>query len=558
MIVPQIGQNSSEYNWVRGVRSLPDGSTAPLGEWFLVLNRPLSDGSLYIARMSDDITHIQFLDRLVEVASSWDGIGVVNTDSTASFGSDGDDVAIMSHNTFNVAYSSLGADYYTFDGTNSHAIRFVDYEFSNGPVYVDLAQNIASGGHAQGDRFNNINEIRGSQFSDILVGDSENNRLSGAGGNDQLYGGDGQDTLFGGANDDMLYGGSAANALFGGSGHDAAFISIANEDRLTNTDALIFSVTATDGAGDLRLGTGRQPSEFQQLDSIESIQFGSGGAFASGPYVTTDNIDDTGLNAIFGAYSWSSQFRSLTTINSAGVSQDNGLTVSALTNGQSIHDRLNPVWDVVNDIDAFHFNDRSVSRSDVVTNGEIVISNAVLPQAGFSGTSGDDIYVVSGFNSFEGSAGADSFISSNAGAGSRVSYHNSTSGLTINLADPDRSTGDAKGDIYQNVIVEGSTFRDIILGSSGADRISISGGGDWVFGQGGNDEFYASLDGAYISGGSGVDTVFYSSNIDFIVSETHGGARISSASNANHYDRVSDNVEFLSINGVSQALEDWF
>jgi Ca2+-binding RTX toxin-like protein len=62
--------------------------------------------------------------------------------------------------------------------------------------------------------------IIGSDFDDILNGDSANNILSGGLGNDQLFGNAGKDTLFGDAGADLLVGGSGNDTLTGGAGAD--------------------------------------------------------------------------------------------------------------------------------------------------------------------------------------------------------------------------------------------------------------------------------------------------------------------------------------------------
>ncbi len=74
-----------------------------------------------------------------------------------------------------------------------------------------------------------IENLRGTNFNDTLVGDATDNGLSGEGGDDQLvggkgndnlYGSDGNDLLSGQDDDDTLNGGAGDNQLFGGNGHD--------------------------------------------------------------------------------------------------------------------------------------------------------------------------------------------------------------------------------------------------------------------------------------------------------------------------------------------------
>jgi len=71
--------------------------------------------------------------------------------------------------------------------------------------------------------------VVGSQFSDVLLGDTGNDVLIGANGNDslrgetgddRLNGGGGNDVLIGGGDDDILNGGGGNDRLFGGGGND--------------------------------------------------------------------------------------------------------------------------------------------------------------------------------------------------------------------------------------------------------------------------------------------------------------------------------------------------
>ena len=106
---------------------------------------------------------------------------------------------------------------------------------------------IAMGGHATGDSFLGIENLRGSMYADLLVGDMYANtiygnmaadRIKGMGGDDMLYGGKGDDVLYGGdgmggaggndrlhgqIGDDLLKGGLGDDTLAGGAGADKLF-----------------------------------------------------------------------------------------------------------------------------------------------------------------------------------------------------------------------------------------------------------------------------------------------------------------------------------------------
>jgi Ca2+-binding RTX toxin-like protein len=96
------------------------------------------------------------------------------------------------------------------------------YQDSTAGVTVSLISNTGSGGYAEGDTLNNIENLYGSAHNDFLIGNDGANILSGLGGNDTLKGGGGADTLYGDSGNDMLKGGGGADQLNGGSGIDTA------------------------------------------------------------------------------------------------------------------------------------------------------------------------------------------------------------------------------------------------------------------------------------------------------------------------------------------------
>jgi len=103
----------------------------------------------------------------------------------------------------------LGADY--FDGGSGDRDT-IDYSAAEEAIGVDL-ETRGFLGVANGDTFNSIEFVVGSNHSDIIYGDDAINRLnggddidflSGRGGNDSLLGGSGDDVLNGGTGDDIF------------------------------------------------------------------------------------------------------------------------------------------------------------------------------------------------------------------------------------------------------------------------------------------------------------------------------------------------------------------
>jgi hypothetical protein len=92
-------------------------------------------------------------------------------------------------------------------------IDTASYRHAPHRVIVNLQTNRNRFSHANGDQLSQIEYLLGSDFDDVLSGDTGNNILIGFAGND---------TLVGGAGNDYLEGVSSADRLDGGSGIDAA------------------------------------------------------------------------------------------------------------------------------------------------------------------------------------------------------------------------------------------------------------------------------------------------------------------------------------------------
>jgi Ca2+-binding RTX toxin-like protein len=113
-------------------------------------------------------------------------------------GYNGSDV-LNGGNGADIFFSGGGADQLTGGGG-------VDRAFYSGSIAVNinLLTNVATGGDAQGDTFNSIEELSGSSAGDTFIGNNLANRFFGQNGDDVLAGGAGIDTLVGGAGSDTF------------------------------------------------------------------------------------------------------------------------------------------------------------------------------------------------------------------------------------------------------------------------------------------------------------------------------------------------------------------
>jgi Ca2+-binding RTX toxin-like protein len=152
--------------------------------------------------------------------SQWDDTLIGNADDNRFFGFAGDD-------TIN---GGDGADMVRYD-------RDERFDGFNG-VFVDLANGTATDGFGNTDTLISIENVRGTEFEDEIIGNDEDNELEGFGGDDYFQGGAGTDYFDGGENED-----DADVVDFSDeTGTNGVFVDLANEtaiDSYGNVETLI-------------------------------------------------------------------------------------------------------------------------------------------------------------------------------------------------------------------------------------------------------------------------------------------------------------------------------
>ncbi|MAP94085.1 MAG: hypothetical protein CMK07_03945 [Ponticaulis sp.] len=139
------------------------------------------------------------------------------------------------------------------------------YTTSDAGVTINLLDRTASGGHAEGDTFDDkFSNVAGSAHDDSLTGKDNANLLEGRagddtllglGGNDDLRGANGADTLNGGAGADRYSGGNGADTFVINEGEaDGDFIADfeANDRIISNYADFIKGAGFSGSAGELR------------------------------------------------------------------------------------------------------------------------------------------------------------------------------------------------------------------------------------------------------------------------------------------------------------------
>jgi Ca2+-binding RTX toxin-like protein len=111
------------------------------------------------------------------------------------FGADGDDTLVGGKGNDRLSPAE-GLDIID-GGEGFDTLDYLSF-YETEAVYVNLATGEAKGGHAEGDKFTNIEAVRGTRFDDILIGNADDNVLRGEDGDDIIFGNGGHDKLIGG------------------------------------------------------------------------------------------------------------------------------------------------------------------------------------------------------------------------------------------------------------------------------------------------------------------------------------------------------------------------
>ena len=404
----------------------------------------------------------------------------------------GDDV-LQGHGENDVLFGEAGAD--TLEGgagddvlaggegadslTGGTGSDTAWYGGASSGVKASLSDASANTGEASGDAYTNIENLYGSGFGDVLIGDGSANRIQGGAGDDELEGGAGRDSLDGGAGEDTLSyadSGSGVNvnlATGAVSGGDAYGDTIANFEHVVGSSH-----------GDTFRGDGGA----NRL---------SGGSGADGLYGEggNDRLDGgAGDDRLYGGLGDDVLEGGAGSDNLDGGSGEDTLSYAGSTAGVNV----SLATGAASGGDA---------QGDTISNFEHVVGSShgdTLRGDGganrLSGGSGaDGLYGGLGDDEMEGGAGADT-LDGDSGEDT-LSYAGSTAGVNVNLATGAASGGDAQGDTISNFEhVVGSSHRDDLRGDGGANRLSGGAGDDVLEGGAGSDN---------LDGGSGEDTLSY-------------------------------------------------
>lgn len=402
-----------------------------------------------------------------------------------------------------------GAD--SLDG--GAGIDTVSYATASVGIFVDLTNGSQNTSDATGDTFISIENMIGSDFDDAMRASGQANVINGGNGDDfvlarsgddSVLGGAGDDRLEGNNGDDTLVGGTGADTLNGGSGYDVA-------SYADGVSAVVVDL--------LRQHRNTGEAERDTLISIEHI-VGSDfddGLIASAPSMYLDggigndkligNDGDDTLEGGLGADALNGGNGTDTaTYADAATATKVDLSDASNNSGEAAGDTYINIENLIGS----NFDDefRGDVRGNVFHLGEG--DDFGLGRSGndvIYGQGGEDrIEGGNGNDTLEGGAGAD-FLNGGNGSDS-ASYSTATAGLSVDLGNWIRNTGDAGGDTYlsiENLI--GSAYNDALRATGGDNKIFAGDGNDFVLGRSGNDLVYGEAGNDRLEGGNGSDTL---------------------------------------------------
>jgi Ca2+-binding RTX toxin-like protein len=156
----------------------------------------------------DDVVFASFGDDLVK---GGEGKDTLYGDSGRDFlfGEEGDDVLDGSLDN-DALVGGTGADRLIGGFGTDTAI----YSEAVSRIHVALDGSVKTKGESVGDTFESVENVAGSRYADLIVGNEESNALAGLAGQDTIRGQAGRDLIYGGLGRDRIGGGAGADTFY--------------------------------------------------------------------------------------------------------------------------------------------------------------------------------------------------------------------------------------------------------------------------------------------------------------------------------------------------------
>jgi hypothetical protein len=375
--------------------------------------------------------------------------------------------------------------YTNWGGSTTGGQEIINYKGSTAPVNINLTRTFGTyiGSQFVVQDLTDKNDIvLGGDGGNYIVGGAGNSWIQGGSGNNYLQGGTGTDVLVGGSGHNMLVGGPNGSIFVGGSGDNIVDDWSGKITNVAGQNIVNFGgMRASGGANTFFAGSG---SNYAWGGS------GSDTYIANQKSIVQQFNGGGGLNTI--------SFQKYTVAVNANLNNLNG----SIWDGAPV-DALSPIPGQ----NIYTVNVQNIfgsSYNDTLQSGQ---SGGVL----------------------EGGGGADALIGG--GGITTVSYQHSSAGVYVSLAAGQAYGGDATGDTFQNIQnVTGSNYNDILQGLPGSTLSGLLGNDTYLYSGGGN----------RFVGGSGFNTVDYSSAPSSVWVNLVSGAGAVGGKAVDYYTNISE------------------
>jgi Ca2+-binding RTX toxin-like protein len=444
--------------------------TAAFAAGALVYTVTVDNGVVTVASSegSDTLTNVEYLrfGTAMLAVGAFTGRAVVGTDfNDALSGGELDDVLIGGGNNDSLSGGS-GSDTADYSGAAGAVTARID------------TQSASNDGDGSWDYFTSIENLTGSAFNDLLVGDGNANLLSGGLGRDTLLAGGGNDILIGGA--------GLSNEMYGGAGDDTYIVEAIGDSIVENvgegTDTVLSHAYQTNLSANVEnltyIGTGAFTGVGNGLSNVitggtqRDVLLGQGG----------DDI-------LIGGAGEANTLQ-------GGAGNDTYVLDAA----DSVVENTGEGTDLVQlrDLHAYNLG-ANVENGMVIGTGDF----------SFNGNSLDNVLTGGGGNDILQGAGGNDTLNGGAGIDT-VTYILATAGVTARL-DVQRGINDGYGgqDTFTGIEnLTGSNFGDLLIGNAGNNVLNGAIGNDTLLGFDGDDILIGGSGGGnnQMQGGRGDDT----------------------------------------------------